>query len=71
MNLVQVSWDDVNRTERAGPHFVSRLRIDVFVSQRAIDNWRTDPVGCHNVVEITIGFGKIYCLGFFEPCQKD
>jgi hypothetical protein len=68
---VQVSWDDVNRTERAGYHFVGRLRIDVFVSRRAIENWRTDPAGCHNVVEIATGLGKIYGLGFFEPCQKD
>ncbi len=69
--MVQVSWDDVNRTERAGPHFVGRLRIDVFVSQRAIENWKTDPAGCHHVIEISTSLGKMYGLGIFEPCQKD
>jgi hypothetical protein len=69
--LVQVSWDDVNRTERAGPHLVPGLRIDVFVSQRAIDNWKIDPAGRHNVVEIATSLGKIYGLGIFEPSQED
>ena len=32
---MQISWDDVNRTERTGPYFVARLGIDVFITQYA------------------------------------
>jgi hypothetical protein len=68
---MQISWDDVNRTERTGPWFVARLGTDVFVSQRAIENWRVDPAGCHNIVEISTSLGRNYGLGAFGPCRKD
>src|SRR5687767_9278480 len=29
-NRMQISWDEVNRTEKPGLHFVSRLGLDVF-----------------------------------------
>ena len=66
---MQISWDDVNRTERVGPHLVAKLGIDVFISQRAIENWKTDPNGCHHVVVISTTRGRIYALGTFGPCQ--
>lgn len=68
---MQISWDDVNRTQRTGPHFVTRLGIDVFITQRAIQNWRTDPAGCHNIVVISTSLGRNYGLGAFGPCQED
>ena len=68
---MQISWDDVNRTERAGIHWVTRLKVDVFLSPRAIHNWKTDPNGCHHVVVISTTRGRIYGLGAFEPCQDD
>jgi hypothetical protein len=68
---MQISWDDVGRTESTGMHWVTRLGIDVFISQRAIDNWRTDPHGCHHVVELSSSGGRNYSLGTFEPCQKE
>jgi hypothetical protein len=66
---MQISWDDVNRTEKVGICFVTRLRIDIFVSQRAIDNWRTDPEGRHSVVVISTSLGNMYGLGVFEPSK--
>ncbi len=46
MEKMQISWNDVSRTEKAGVHFVARLGIDVFVRERHI--------------EISTTFGKIY-----------
>jgi hypothetical protein len=68
---MQISWEDVSRTQRAGIYWVTRLGIDVFISQRAIENWKADPAGCHHIVEISTSFGKNYGLGAFGPCQKD
>jgi hypothetical protein len=68
---MQISWDDVNRTERPGLHFVTRLGLDIFVTQRAIEDWQRDPTGCHHVVEISTGWRKIYSVGTFGPCQED
>jgi hypothetical protein len=68
---MQISWDDVNRTEQIGLHFVVRLGIDVFVEEYHIENWKADPNGQHKVLEISTTFGKIYGLGTFEPSQND
>jgi hypothetical protein len=68
---MQISWDDVNRTERTGPHLVTKLGFDVFVRERHIENWQADPDGQHRVIEISTTFGKIYTLGAFEPSRKD
>jgi len=64
---MQISWDDVSRTEKAGVDFVARLGIDVFVRERHIENWMADPNGEHRVIEISMTFGKIYTLGAFRP----
>ena len=64
---MQVSWDDVNRTERVGLHFVARLGIDIFVTEGAIMRWKADP-GCHHeVTHISMSYGKMYTLGPCEP----
>jgi hypothetical protein len=70
-NGMQISWDDVNRTERSGLHFVARLRIDVFVTEGAIARWKADPECHHRVVPIATTFGKIYSLGACEPSEED
>ena len=56
MEKMQISWNDVSRTEKAGVHFVARLGIDVFVRERHI--------------EISTTFGKIYPLGAFKPAEN-
>jgi hypothetical protein len=68
---MQISWDDVNRTEKPGPHFVARLGLDVFVSEEAIARWKADPECHHRAVSIATTFGKIYSLGPCEPFQED
>ena len=68
---MEISWDDVNRTEKIGLHFVVRLGIDVFVEEHHIENWKADPDGEHKVIEISTTSGKIYGLGTFEPSRKD
>jgi hypothetical protein len=68
---MQISWDDVNRTQRIGLHFVARLGIDVFVTQGAITRWKADPECHHEVVDISMSQGKIYGLGPCAPSQKD
>jgi hypothetical protein len=68
---MQISWDDVNRTEKTGPHFVTRLAIDVFITGDAIKRWMSDPDGLHTVTSISTTFGKIYGLGAFEPSGKE
>ena len=71
MNLVQISWADVNRAERAGPYIVERLRSDVFVQESHIENWKADPDGQRTITAISTTVGKIYGLGAFEASQKD
>jgi hypothetical protein len=68
---MEISWDDVNRTERTGPHFVTRLGIDVFVAEGAIARWQVDPACHHKVVHISTSLGKLYSLGPCEPPQRD
>jgi hypothetical protein len=67
---MQVSWDDVNRTEKPGPYFIARLGLDVFVSEGAITRWKTDPECYHKVVHISTTRGKLYMLGPCEPFQE-
>jgi hypothetical protein len=68
---MQISWDDVNRTQTTGLHFVARLGIDVFITQGAIARWKVDP-GCHHeVVTIATSLGKMYSLGPCEPSKDD
>jgi hypothetical protein len=64
---MQISWDDVSRTDKTGVHLVARLGIDVFVRERHIENWKADPDGQHMIIEIPTTFGKIYALGAFKP----
>jgi hypothetical protein len=64
---MQISWDDVNRTETRGLHFVARLGIDVFITDNAIKRWKADPDCHHRVLPIATSFGKIYGLGPCEP----
>jgi hypothetical protein len=64
---MEISWDDVNRTERTGPHFVTRLGIDVFVTEGAIARWKDDPECHHKVVAIATSRGNMYSLGPCEP----
>jgi hypothetical protein len=71
VNQMQISWDDVNRTERVGLHFVARLGIDVFITEGAIARWKADPECHHEVISISTTFGKIYGLGSCKPSQKD
>jgi hypothetical protein len=68
---MQISWDDVNRTEKPGPCFVARLGLDVFVSEEAIARWKSDPECHHRVVPISTSRGKLYTLGPCEPFQED
>jgi hypothetical protein len=68
---MQISWDDVSRTDKTGVHFVARLGIDVLVREWHIENWQADPDGQHRLIEISTTFGKIYALGTFEPCRKE
>lgn len=70
-NQMQISWDDVNRTETTGLHFVSRLRIDVFVTEGAIARWKADPACHHTVSVISTSRGGIYSLGPCEPSKED
>ncbi|KFG70774.1 hypothetical protein JH26_02060 [Microvirga sp. BSC39] len=67
---MEISWDDVNRTGKTGIHFVTGLGIEVFVSQRAIENWRSDPEGRHHMVEIATSLRKIYSLGTLELAEN-
>jgi hypothetical protein len=67
---MQISWDDVNRTKKAGPHFVARLGIDVFVTVNAIRRWKADPDCHHRVVPISTSLGNIYGLGPCEPSSQ-
>ncbi len=70
-NRMQISWDEVNRTEQPGPYFVARLGLDVFVSEESITRWKADP-GCHHrVVDISTARGKLYSLRPREPLQED
>jgi hypothetical protein len=71
VNGMEISWDDVNRTERTGPHFVTRLAIDVFVAEGAIARWQDDPDCRHKAVAIATSRGNIYSLGPCEPPQDD
>jgi len=68
---MQISWDDVNRTEKPGPYFIARLGLDVFVSEGAITRWKADPQCHHRVVWISTARGKLYSLGPCEPFQED
>jgi hypothetical protein len=67
---MQISWDDVNRTQTRGLQFVLRLGIDVFVTEHAIKRWKTDPDCHHRVIPITTSLGKIYGLGPCEPSNQ-
>jgi hypothetical protein len=67
---MQISWDDVNRTETKGIQFVARLGIDVFVTTGAIRRWKADPDCHHRLVEISTGLGKMYGLGACEPSDN-
>jgi hypothetical protein len=66
-----ISWDDVNRTEKTGLHFVARLGLDVFVTAGAIARWKADPECHHRVVHIPTTLGKMYGLGPCEPLQEN
>ena len=68
---MQISWDDVNRTETRGFHFVGRLGIDVFGTQGAIMRWKADPNGLHMVDHVSTSLGKIYGIGAFVPSGHD
>jgi len=68
---MEISWDDVNQTERTGPHFVTRLGIDVFITEGAIARWQVDPECHHEVFVIATSRGDIYSLGPCEPPQQD
>ena len=68
---MQISWDDVNRTEKLGPYFVARLGLDVFVSEEAITRWKADPQCHHRVVCISTTRGMLYTLGPCEPFQEE
>ena len=68
-NEMQVSWDDVNCTERPGLYFVARLGIDVFITEGAIVRWKADPACYHEVTPITTSHGKMYSLGPCEPLK--
>jgi hypothetical protein len=70
-NGMEISWDDVNRTESTGPHFVTRLGIDVFITEGAIARWKVDPECHHKVFHISTSRGNIYSLGSCEPFQED
>ena len=67
---MQISLDDVNRTETKGIQFVARLGIDVFVTAGAIRRWKADPDCHHRLVQISTGLGKMYGLGACEPFDK-
>jgi hypothetical protein len=69
-NEMQISWNDVNRMERTGPHLVTKLKIDVFVRERHVENWKADPDSQHRVIEISTTFGTLYAIGAFEPSEK-
>ncbi|KLK92648.1 hypothetical protein AA309_13245 [Microvirga vignae] len=59
-------WDDVNRTEKMGEHFVERLGINVFVREHEIKNWQEDPRGMHKVIKVSPLSGSTqYSLGSF------
>ena len=68
---MQISWDDVNRTQRPGFHFVARLGLDIFVTAGAIERWKVDPECHHQVTHISTGLGNIYSLGPCEPFEED
>jgi hypothetical protein len=67
---MQISWDDVNRTEMKGFYFVARLGIDVFVTDRAIVRWKADPNGLHTVDHVSTSLRKIYGTGAFVPSDN-
>ena len=70
-NRMQISWDEVNRTERVGLYFIARLGIYVFITKGAIMRWQADPDCYHEVIYITTSRGKLYSLGPCEPSNKD
>jgi hypothetical protein len=67
---MQISWDDVSRTDKIGVHFVPRLGIDVLIREKHIKNWKADPDGQYLITEISMTFGKIYALGTFKPAEN-
>jgi hypothetical protein len=64
-----ISWDDVNRTEKAGAHFVEGLGY-VTIRRLEIEYWEDDPDGRFSLIPISpINGIKRYAFGSFHSSK--